>query len=316
MEAPDIKSTIVEAKWNVKEAIRLFEIESQTTLLHESQSHVMNTNTSRTNIGWIRTHLSRIINNLNDLEIADLKWAVLRENLQTAATENVAIKRAYLDEKRRTSSLYHSLHETIVSLQLKEAELGDWKNKHKALQKEYRKLSQLQKTGVNAGLHQVESRIQNVKKHKANKTNISNSSSSASGGIQQRQLQEDGQPVAKKLKTSHVSAPDNSAVGFTSQMASLSPPSSSSAGSGKDLTSNGNANASANGVVKRANQGQQSNTRHELLLNRKVSKLFEGHGLFEGSVTGYKAPYFRVTYTDGDSEEMTETELRKHLMPE
>ena len=52
----------------------------------------------------------------------------------------------------------------------------------------------------------------------------------------------------------------------------------------------------------------------ESFIGRRVRKLFKGHGTFSGKVSSYAPPYFMVTYSDGDSEEMCLEELKKILV--
>jgi len=44
----------------------------------------------------------------------------------------------------------------------------------------------------------------------------------------------------------------------------------------------------------------------------QVKRFFHGHGTFVGTVSKYILPYFEITYTDGDSEEMTPSQVHSH----
>ena len=50
------------------------------------------------------------------------------------------------------------------------------------------------------------------------------------------------------------------------------------------------------------------------LIGKKVYKRFTGYGdqAFEGTVTSFKAPWYKITYVDGDEEEMTAKEIHRH----
>ena len=48
-------------------------------------------------------------------------------------------------------------------------------------------------------------------------------------------------------------------------------------------------------------------------LSRRVVKKFGDAGVFAGKVVSYKKPFYRIVYEDGDSEEMRQTEVSRHL---
>ena len=126
---------IKELKWNTEQAICI--ISNQPDVFHVELPIL---NESRNNRGWISLYMSRILGNIDDIEIEALKWNDQRSNLEVLCAENVVLKRTFLEEKRRTSSLYHSLNLEIVKQVSQNSELKDLRLKLKLLQKEHRKL--------------------------------------------------------------------------------------------------------------------------------------------------------------------------------
>ena len=51
------------------------------------------------------------------------------------------------------------------------------------------------------------------------------------------------------------------------------------------------------------------------LFEKKIFRIFPGHGLFEGVVTSWKKPYFKIKYyEDNDREELDAIEVIKMLV--
>jgi hypothetical protein len=55
----------------------------------------------------------------------------------------------------------------------------------------------------------------------------------------------------------------------------------------------------------------------DCLVGRPVTKLFPGHGRFEGSVVGFETEdkYYRIEYEDGDSEHLLHGQVIRILLP-
>ena len=54
---------------------------------------------------------------------------------------------------------------------------------------------------------------------------------------------------------------------------------------------------------------------HRKLFKKKILRLFPSHGIYEGTITGWKKPYFKICYEeDKDEEELDADEVVKHLI--
>ena len=114
-----LESLLVELRWNNREAIRLFTNERE-FMLKNSSLQVFNSNSYRENIGWITSNLELIEKRLLRFDDNFFQWKTLREAVERACTESVALKSLQFDEMRRTASLYHSLGESISTQQSQE----------------------------------------------------------------------------------------------------------------------------------------------------------------------------------------------------
>ena len=212
MEARVILS---ESKQYVSDALRLF-LELSTVGGSSSSSSssastnrsdlIMNSNTIRAKQGMIRTNMLHVLTKLQEIEVETMKWENQRDCLEILTTENVAIKKAYLDEKRRTASLYLSLSDSIAVQQTQGIELRDQKVKLRSLQKDSRKMQRLQ-LEANMAIQKLNTQLLSSKKNKATSNGSSSSSSSSLGKIKNKNEGEEDQhlqPAKKRAKVIHV----------------------------------------------------------------------------------------------------------------
>ena len=131
----DLESLLIEIKWNNKEATRLFRNERE-YMASKKKNQVLNSNSSRENIGWIDTCLSQTESKLDDAGEKFLQWKLLREALEIVSTDNVVTKSSLFEEKRRTASLYNALDKTIATQQNRESQIEELTLKLNALQRQ------------------------------------------------------------------------------------------------------------------------------------------------------------------------------------
>ena len=364
MEDLDLKTLVAECKLNAKELVRLFDTETNGLVLPTSssgassssssstQNLVINSNESRANVGKIRTHMAYLLGNCMKMEAYALKRDLQRETVEVLTTENVAIKRAYLDEKRRTASLYLSLGDSIATQQAQGAELRDHKQRLRNLQKESRK-AQRAKLEADIAIQKLSTEIRSL-----SEKSESNGSTRVNGTKDKRcHGSKEGQPAGKRAKLAHAGAGTGEVLGTgngsnaehgglqasrPSQTSSSSaPPSSSSSSSSSsgdpqqlavDVVAGASSSSSSSvavsskyvlpGAASSKSQDREGNRPGRpktegkkdkaYLVGSEIQKAFLGT-LYRGKVTAFSMPYYRITYDDGDVEEMTLKEVEAHL---
>jgi hypothetical protein len=291
-----MEALLAEAIYNNREAIRLFKDERESLLL-TGCSQNMNSNLSRANIGWIHTHLRQVERKLDDVHNKLFCWKQLRDAVESATTKNVAVKCSYLEEKRRTASIYHSLNESISLKQNQESQLQDLNNKFLILQKQHqdtltektqiddsyyltkesvdRELKELKKSKV-----KTNEESQDVKRRKLNSNTIDLTAASASAAKKSKHLQ-DGKKICIPSR------------GATKKWLNALP--------------------EMNTGLTDKSKFQKSENFTEII-GRKIQRNFPGHGVFTGTVKSFKSPYYTISYEDGDKEEMTLAEMREWLV--
>ena len=289
-----MESLLAEAVYNNREAIRLFKDERE-SLLPSGSSQVMNSNLSRANIGWIYTHLRQVERKLDDVNNKLFCWKQLRNAVEAATTKNVAVKRSYLEEKRRTASIYHALNESISLKQSQESQLQDLNNKYLILQKQQQDtLTEKKQFDETYCLikENVDKEIKEMKKSKI-KTN------------------EESQDVKRrKLSGNTIDLTSASGTRKPKHLQNGKKICIPSRGATKKWL---NALPEMNSELIDKSKFQKSDNYSEII-GRKVQRNFPGHGLFTGTVKSFKSPYYTICYEDGDKEEMSLAELREWLV--
>ena len=140
LDTEDLESIIGAIKLCNKEAIRIFNEVIHSASLATEASSTSEESSSVLNLGWVDTHLHRVENKLEKVDIEILKWKNLKEKLHVATIEQVDVTRLYLEEQLRTQTLYQSLNIVILSQQSQESQIQDLKLKCKVLQREQKKL--------------------------------------------------------------------------------------------------------------------------------------------------------------------------------
>ena len=210
----EVRVILSESKQFASEALRLFlelsslggdvlpSSSSSSSSTSNRPDFVMNSNTIRAKQGMIRTNMLQVLSKLQEIEVETMKWENQRECLEMITTENVAIKKAYLVEKRRTASLYLSLGDSIAAQQTQGIELRDQKVKLRSLQKDSRKMQRVQ-LEANMAIQKLNTQLLSSKKSKA--TSNGSSSSSSLGKVKSKNEagEEHLQPVKKRAKVTH-----------------------------------------------------------------------------------------------------------------
>ena len=302
-------SLLDEAKWNNSEALRLVK-KVKFASPFDAPTLAMNSNSTRKNIGWIDTHLCHSQRKLDEIDTKFLQWKVSRDAYESASTKCVNLKCMYLEEKRRTASLYHSLSESITLQQTQESQLLDLQRKYIHLEKQTEGIMDLRTESddslavVNA-THQREMKLDKAeiklkskmtsaddsnfaKRRKLSKGNIDDCSLSLISGNSQIGIDE-----RKPIR------PAKSAATLIRVPPSLPSTAKLNAVPATKI-------APMIGVVKEEKNQLK-------VVGRKIRRSFPGHGVFVGRVTSYKRPYYTIKYDDGDKEEMTIIEIMEWL---
>lgn len=288
-----MESLLAEAVYNNREAIRLFRDERESLLLNRSSQN-MNSNLSRANIGWIHTHLRQVERKLDDVHNKLFCWKQLRDAVESATTKNVVVKCSYLEEKRRTASLYHSLNESISLKLNQESQLQDLNNKYLTLQKQYED-ALIEKNEADDLYCSVKINVDKEIKEKK-KSNL--------------KTNEESQDVKRRKLSSNIIDLTTASVARKTKILQ--------GGKKICIPSRGatkkwlNALPEMNADTIDRNKFQRSEN-ISVIIGRKIQRNFPGHGVFTGTVTAFKSPYYTVCYEDGDKEEMTLTEMREWL---
>ena len=138
-EIVELESMILETRWNNNETIRLLENEVTSLLVGNGTSEVSSWSSTALNLRWMRTHLYRVGNNLDQMKTEILKWKQVQIASETSTAETTRIEKWYLEEKERGISLCNSLGLATISQQAHEATIQDMKTKFKLLQKDLKK---------------------------------------------------------------------------------------------------------------------------------------------------------------------------------
>jgi deoxyribodipyrimidine photolyase len=289
-----MEALLAEAVYNNREAIRLFKDERE-SLLRTGCSQNMNSNLSRANIGWILTHLRQVERKLDDIHNKLYCWKQLRDAVESATTKNVAVKCSYLEEKRRTASIYHSLHESISLKQNQESQWQELNNKYLILLKQHQD-TLTEKNQIDDSYcltkESVDRELKELKKSKV-KTN------EESQDVKRRKLSSntiDLTSASTARKSKHLR--DGKKICIPSRGATK-----------KWLNALPEMNA---GVIDKSKYQKSDNVAE--IIGRKVRRNFPGHGVFTGTVKSFKSPYYTICYEDGDKEEMTLVEMREWLV--
>lgn len=318
----DLELIIGEIKCSNEEAIRLFEDETRNSPMIGQSSLIHNSNSRRESLSLIGHHLQKMGCKLEEIDVEILKWNLLKELLESTTSENVAIKNCYLEEKRRTSSLYCSLNDAMSSQQTLEVQMQDLKSKYKALKKEernttvaYQKLNE-KCQGLIAGKKRTkEENTTIIKKQKVASSSSAIFDDALTLDQSNRSIQ---YPPGDIPRHDLLTAPngDGQATVFPSTSSSSLVSSSST---DKIVTVSAYQKDQGNNQQKQEKKIVSKKVPLEAgnnaLIGREIKKQFKGHGFFTGRVTRYKAPYYIVCYDDGDKEELDELEVQKWLAP-
>lgn len=283
-----MESLLTEAAYNNSEAIRLFKDERESLLLTGS-SQSMNSNLSRANIGWIHTHLRQVERKLDDAHDKLFYWKELRDAVESATTRNVAVKCSYLEEKRRTASIYHSLNESISLMQTQESQFQDLNNKYLILQKQHEDLMAEKKRIDNSYCSTKEIVDREMKEMKKSKVKTDKESQD----VKRRKLSSntiDLTSASAARKSTHPQ--ERMKINIPSRRATK-----------KWLE--------MNAVLDKFKLLKSESNE---IIGRKIQRNFPGHGVFTGTVKSFKTPYYTICYEDGDKEEMTLAEMREWLV--
>jgi hypothetical protein len=317
----DISDVLVEAKWNAKEAFRLFrEIKIDCGIQLDGVGIPLNSNLPRTNIGWVLNHLERTLNYIEQAELEVLKYKLLREAVEDLATENVAIKKRFLEEKRRTASLYHSINDLVVEKITCENNLEEAKGKMRELRLELNR-ARREKDEVAAAARKIVEKQERIERKRKNSDNeatkrskvahsvtaVVSSDSSALTLAKTVQIPLPPAAAAKSVSSSAQGKSISIPVHDTMSSTALTPhTTSSSAGSGAGTSGNSGSKQQHHAVSEYAT----------CWIGRRILKHFKGHGDFVGIIKAYRHPFFEVRYpADNDFEDMTEGEILKYLLP-
>lgn len=292
MSAPTeeiMESLLTEAVYNNREAIRLFK-DGRESLLLTGSSQNMNSNLSRANIGWIQTHLRQVERKLDDVHDKLLCWKELRDAVESATTRNVAVKCSYLEEKRRTASIYHSLNESISLMQTQESQFQDLNKKYLILQKQHEDSMAERKKIDDSCCSTKESIDREIKQMKKSKVKTDKESQD----VKRRKLSSNTIDLTSASAARESTHPqERMKINIPSRRATK-----------KWLETN------AVLVDKFKLLKSESNE----IIGRKIQRNFPGHGVFTGTVKSFKTPYYTICYEDGDKEEMTLAEMREWLV--
>lgn len=138
-EIVELESIILETKWSNNETIRLLENEVTSLLEGNGTSEVSSGSSTALNLRWMRTHLCRVGNKLDQMKTEILKWKQVQVASETSTAETTRIEKLYLEEKERGIILCNSHSLATISQQAHEATMQDLKTKFKLLQKDLKK---------------------------------------------------------------------------------------------------------------------------------------------------------------------------------
>lgn len=138
-EIVELESMLLETKWSNNETIRLFEEEMKSLLMENGNSEVLTESSTALNLRWMRTHLYRVGNNLDQMKTEILKWKQVQVRSENATAENCRVEKWYLEEKERAVSLQNSYCQATISQQAHEASIQELKLKFRLLQKDHKK---------------------------------------------------------------------------------------------------------------------------------------------------------------------------------
>ena len=296
-------SLLDDAKRNNSEALRLVKSVKFASPF-DATTLAMNSNSTRKNIGWIDTHLCHTQRKLDEIDEKFLQWKVTRDAYELASNKCVNLKCLYLEEKRRTASLYHSLNESISLQQAQESQLKDLQRKHMVLEKQTEGIMTLKTVSDDSlaaanSTHQLEMKIDKAenklrakmiavddsnltKRRKLSKGNIDDSSVSLISRNSQIVIDERKTVRPAKFAAAQIRVPPS-------------------------LPSTAKTNAiPATGALKEEKDPTK-------IVGRFIQRTFPGHGIFLGRIASYKRPYYTIKYDDGDKEEMTIIEVMEWL---
>ena len=130
---------ILETKWNNNETIRLLENEVTSLMVGNGTSELSSGSSTALNLRWMRAHLYRVGNKLDQMKTEILKWKQIQIASETSTAETTRIEKWYLEEKERGISLCKSHGLATIAQQAHEATILDMKTKFKLLQKDLKK---------------------------------------------------------------------------------------------------------------------------------------------------------------------------------
>ena len=157
----DLQSMISETRSSNEEAIRLFHLELR-PLIHETNVNVV-VQASIDNLEWAHTHILRVSDKLDKLDIEIQKWRQMKEKLLVITDENEDINKLYMDEKRRTVALYQSIQAATASQQSQESQIHNLKLKCRTLQRDNKK-ALARSTEITCELRRFEDKCRNIVK--------------------------------------------------------------------------------------------------------------------------------------------------------
>lgn len=138
-EIVELESMLLETKWSNNETIRLFEEEMKSLLVENGNAEVLSESSTALNLRWMRTHLYRVGNKLDQMKTEILKWKQVQVGSENATAENSRVEKWYLEEKERAVSLQNSYCQATTSQQAHEATVQELKLKFRLLQKDHKK---------------------------------------------------------------------------------------------------------------------------------------------------------------------------------
>jgi hypothetical protein len=305
-QTPD--KLLADAKWNVKEANRLFMSEKRVFL----SSNPIKRIPENTNIDWIDNHLRHTESKLEEIQCKFINWKIQRDAVELASIRNIDLKCIYLEERRRTATLYNSLDTALSLKQNQESQLYELNQKYLILQAEHQqalnhrtetdKLYAVLNATYEGEIKQMKEIVraqerrngenQSLKRRKLNGSKSTNNTTVAT--IERPNIEKKDKKTFKKIPCRLPVAPQSSLL--------------------SRLKTDSIVNMANRLIKEDSGTKAKSSKSKESLMGRKIQREFPGHGIFIGTVNSYKVPYYTICYDDGDTEEMNMTEMKKWLI--
>ena len=308
--SPDqtLTTLLADAKSNIKEANRLFMTEMSAFLSSNSTKSRAETS----NMECLNSRLQRTESKLQEIRCKFISWEIQRDAVELSSTRNIDLKCMYLEERRRTATLYTSLEAAESLKQSQESQLHDLNQKYLILQAEHQQVLN-HKTETDK-LYTVlsatyEGEIKQMKEivRAQDRSNGDNQSS------KRRKLN-----VSKSTSNTTLSAVDRSNTKKKDRKSIKKIPCRLSVTPQLSLISRIRSDSmiSMGSRLIREEPGSKakSSENKESLIGRKIQREFPGHGVFIGTINSYKVPYYTICYDDGDTEEMNMTEMKRWLI--